>query len=56
MNDNYDCSDCARQGCIHRDAFRRLPKSKGGSGLCPGHIDSPDQQIKGIALKQEVQR
>lgn len=42
MNNNYNCSDCARQGCIHRDAFRRLPKSQGGLGLCPGRIDQPE--------------
>ena len=42
MNNNYNCGDCARQGCIHRDAFRRLPKSQGGLGLCPGRIDQPE--------------
>ena len=34
MNNNCDC--------IHSDAFRRLPKSQGGLGLCPGRIDQPE--------------
>lgn len=42
MNNNYDCSNCIRPDCVHRDAFRRLPVSKGGLGLCPGHISAPD--------------
>lgn len=29
------CSDCERTECIHRDAYRRLPKIDGGLGLCP---------------------
>ncbi len=49
MNNNYDCSNCARQGCIHRDAFRHLPKSKGGLGLCPGHIDAQQPEAEANA-------
>lgn len=32
-----DCIKCekANSTCIHFDAYRRLPKSKGGLGLCP---------------------
>lgn len=30
------CPDCKeKENCIHRDAFRRYPKSNGGLGLCP---------------------
>lgn len=29
------CPDCTRMDCIHRDAFRRLPKVDGGLELCP---------------------
>ena len=32
------CWLCHREGCIHRDCFRRLPKSVGGLGECPGEI------------------
>lgn len=29
------CSECDKKDCIHRDAYRRLPKIDGGLGLCP---------------------
>ena len=29
------CSECDRENCIHRDAYRRLPEIDGGLGLCP---------------------
>lgn len=29
------CHSCEKEGCIHRDAYRRLPKIDGGLGLCP---------------------
>lgn len=29
------CPDCGREGCPHRDAFRRVPEVDGGLGLCP---------------------
>lgn len=29
------CQNCDRADCIHRDAYRRLPKIDGGLGLCP---------------------
>ena len=29
------CSECRRENCIHREAFRRLPRIDGGLGLCP---------------------
>ncbi len=54
MNNNYDCSDCARQGCIHRNAFRRLPKSKGGSGLCPGRIDAQQSESEANAQMEKL--
>ena len=30
-----DCIECKRKDCIHRDAYRRLPRVDGGPGLCP---------------------
>ena len=33
--DPCNCNLCTTEGCIHRDAFRRLPHSAGGLGLCP---------------------
>lgn len=30
-----NCSDCKNTECIHRQAYRRLPTSVGGLGLCP---------------------
>lgn len=30
-----DCSRCDNTECIHRNAFRRVPKCDGGLGLCP---------------------
>ena len=54
MNNNYDCSNCARQGCIHRDAFRHLPKSKGGLGLCPGHIDAQQPELEANAQMEKL--
>lgn len=30
-----ECSHCDREGCIHREAFRRLLKKDGGLELCP---------------------
>lgn len=32
--DPCNCTYCDRQGCVHRDAFRRLPENEGGLGLC----------------------
>ena len=29
------CWNCRREGCPHRDAFRRVPAVDGGLGLCP---------------------
>ena len=29
------CPKCERDDCIHRNAFRRVPKIDGGLGLCP---------------------
>ncbi len=29
------CQDCDKTNCVHRDAYRRLPKIDGGLGLCP---------------------
>ena len=29
------CSECDKEDCIHRDAYRRLPEIDGGLGLCP---------------------
>ncbi len=30
-----DCTQCERENCIHRGAYRRVPKIDGGLGLCP---------------------
>lgn len=29
------CPNCKAESCPHREAFRRLPLSTGGLGLCP---------------------
>lgn len=29
------CPDCARENCVHREAYRRVPVIDGGLGLCP---------------------
>ena len=29
------CTRCIRDGCPHRDAFRRVPFVDGGLALCP---------------------
>lgn len=35
-NDIGNCRHCDRaDGCPHRDAYRRLPRERGGLGLCP---------------------
>lgn len=33
--DITSCHHCDKKGCPHREAFRRLPKSRKGLGLCP---------------------
>lgn len=30
-----DCSQCGREDCPHREAYRRVPFIDGGLGLCP---------------------
>lgn len=30
-----DCTICNKKHCVHRDAFRRMPRIDGGLGLCP---------------------
>ena len=29
------CPECNNTNCVHREAFRRVPKIDGGLGLCP---------------------
>lgn len=29
------CLACPRKDCVHRECYRRLPRSVGGLGLCP---------------------
>lgn len=29
------CPECKREIYIHRDAYRRVPETDGGLGLCP---------------------
>ena len=31
----FQCDECRRENCIHRDCFRRIPVIDGGLGLCP---------------------
>lgn len=30
-----DCTKCDKEQCIHRGAYRRVPKVDGGLALCP---------------------
>lgn len=30
-----DCPNCNKKDCMHRDAYRRVPRIDGGLGLCP---------------------
>lgn len=30
-----DCTQCKKEGCPHRQAYRRVPHIDGGLGLCP---------------------
>lgn len=30
-----DCTECKRENCIHRGAYRRMPIEVGGLGECP---------------------
>lgn len=30
-----DCQKCNNKECLHRDAYRRVPRIDGGLGLCP---------------------
>lgn len=30
-----NCEKCDKKDCIHRNAYRRIPKIDGGLGLCP---------------------
>lgn len=30
-----DCTECKKEDCIHRNAYRRVPEIDGGLGLCP---------------------
>lgn len=30
-----DCTHCDKKDCVHRNAFRRVPRIDGGLGLCP---------------------
>lgn len=38
MDDKWDCFGCPVKGCIRRDTYRRLPRFKGGLGLCPNGL------------------
>ena len=39
-----DCQECGRENCIHRNAFRRVPESDGGLGLCPNLTEKPQEE------------
>ena len=30
-----DCTQCDKKDCVHREAYRRVPRIDGGLGLCP---------------------
>ena len=30
-----NCTQCDKENCVHRGAFRRVPRIDGGLGLCP---------------------
>ena len=30
-----DCTECKKEECLHRGAYRRLTEIDGGLGLCP---------------------
>ena len=30
-----DCTRCDKKDCVHRGAYRRMPRIDGGLGLCP---------------------
>lgn len=35
-----DCTQCDNKDCIHRNAYRRVPRIDGGLGLCPNLKES----------------
>lgn len=35
-----DCTQCDKTDCIHREAYRRVPRIDGGLGLCPNLKES----------------
>ena len=35
-----DCTECKKEDCIHRGAYRRVPEIDGGLGLCPNLKES----------------
>lgn len=48
-----DCTECNNTECPHRNAFRRLPESDGGLGLCPNLKTQPEEE-KQIVPRQEA--
>ena len=40
------CPDCTRENCIHREAYRRMPREVGGLGLCPNLSVNTTQKEK----------
>lgn len=41
-----DCSKCNKENCIHREAFRRMPRVDGGLSLCPNLIPTNKRSDK----------
>lgn len=35
-----DCTQCDKKDCVHRGAYRRVPRIEGGLGLCPNLKES----------------
>lgn len=51
----YDCPTCTRPDCIHRDAYRRLPRNVGGLDLCPGYVSAePEPTVDTSELESKI--
>lgn len=48
-----DCTECNNTECPHRNAFRRLPESDGGLGLCP-NLKNQSEEEKQMAPRLEA--
>lgn len=39
-----DCPNCDKEGCVHRGAYRRVPRIDGGLALCPNLSENNKQR------------